>query len=306
MSYLNVIIVNWNAGETLHTCLQSVFNSTLDKSRYHVFVVDNNSIDNSIDLISGLSTNLTIIVNKVNIGFGGACNMVLEDYPSEFVLLLNPDVIINRDTLSDCLAFIEQNPDIDVLGVKNFNLEGKVATSCARFPSTCRLVNDILGLSKIAPKLFKPGTIMTDWDHLDSRDVDHVIGAYMMARYSILKEVEFFDKDYFLYLEDLDLTKKIKKAGGRIYYNSEISIIHEGGGTTKRIRAISLYYSLQSRIIYSRKHFKPLSTALFILLSTTFEPLIRIIKMCITFDFRDFYNICRAYGKYYKWLIFGK
>jgi len=306
MSCLNIIVVNWNAGETLHTCLQSVFNSTLDKSRYHVFVVDNNSIDNSIDLISGLSTNLTIIVNKVNIGFGGACNMVLEDYPSEFVLLLNPDVIINRDTLSDCLAFIEQNPDIDVLGVKNFNLEGKVATSCARFPSTCRLVNDILGLSKIAPKLFKPGTIMTDWDHLDSRDVDHVIGAYMMARYSILKEVEFFDKDYFLYLEDLDLTKKIKKAGGRIYYNSEISIIHEGGGTTKRIRAISLYYSLQSRIIYSRKHFKPLSTALFILLSTTFEPLIRIIKMCITFDFRDFYNICRAYGKYYKWLIFGK
>lgn len=306
MGLLNIIVVNWNAGETLYKCLQLVFSSTLEKSRYHVFVVDNNSSDNSIDLISGLSSNLTVISNKLNVGFGRACNIVLENYPSEFVLLLNPDVFLRKESLYESLVFMENNTDIDALGVKNYDINGKVATSCARFPSTCRLVNDILGLSKIAPKLFKPGTIMTDWDHLDSRDVDHVIGAYMMARYSILKEVEFFDKDYFLYLEDLDLTKKIKKAGGRIYYNSEISIIHEGGGTTKRIRAISLYYSLQSRIIYSRKHFKPLSTALFILLSTTFEPLIRIIKMCITFDFRDFYNICRAYGKYYKWLIFGK
>ncbi len=303
MSFLNVIIVNWNAGETLHTCLQSVFNSTLDKSRYHVFVVDNNSIDNSIDLISGLSTNLTIIVNKVNIGFGGACNMVLEDYPSEFVLLLNPDVIINRDTLSDCLAFIEQNPDIDVLGVKNFNLEGKVVASCARFPSTGRYLNDMLGFSKIAPKLFIPGTAMSDWNHLESREVDHVIGAYMMIRYSVVKNIDFFDKDFFLYMEDVDLSYRIKKTGGKIFYNSNISIIHEGGGTTKSIKATRLYYSLQSRLIFCFKHFNFFSTSLIILVSTTIEPLIRLLKVCISFKFQDFISICTAYGKYYFWLL---
>lgn len=305
MPSLNIIVVNWNAGETLYTCLQKVFNSSLEKSRYNVFVVDNNSSDNSINMIEGLSTNLTIIKNKLNVGFGAACNIVMKNFPSDFVLLLNPDVFLNNDTLYKSLDFIENHLEIDVLGVMNYDIHNRVAASCARFPSTGRLINDIIGLSKIAPKLFKPGTIMTDWNHLESRDVDHVIGAYMMIRYSTIKKIGFFDKDYFLYMEDVDLSYRIKKAGGRIFYNSDINIIHEGGGTTKNIKATSLYYSLQSRIIFCKKYFNPLSTFLVVLLSSTIEPLVRIFKLCITFHFQDIFFVCKAYWKYCKWLILG-
>jgi GT2 family glycosyltransferase len=306
MILLNIVIVNWNGGDTLKKCLIAVFNSSLDKELYNVFVVDNNSSDNSLDIIDGLSTNLTIIKNKTNIGFGSACNIVLKNYPSEFVLILNPDVFVNKDSLDESLTFMKNRTDIDILGVKNFNTSDQVSASCARFPSVGRYINDILGLSKVAPGIFRPGTIMSDWDHLDSRMVDHVIGAYMMIRYSILKESGLFDEDFFLYMEDVDLTYRIHKSGGLCYYNSEISVIHEGGGTTKGIRATSLSYSLQSRIIYCKKHFKLLSTLLIIILSSVIEPFIRIIKLCLSLNFKDFFPLISAYRKYYKWLITEK
>lgn len=306
MKVLNIIIINWNGGDTIKKCLTAVFDSNLDKELFNVFVVDNNSSDNSIDLISGLSTNLTIIKNKTNIGFGSACNIVLKNYPSEFVLILNPDVFVNKESLNESLSFMKTRTEIDILGVKNFNTSNHVSASCARFPSVCGYINDVLGLSKVAPELFKPGTIMSDWDHLDSRIVDHVIGAYMMIRYSILEKSGLFDEDFFLYMEDVDLSYRINKIGGLCYYNSEISVIHEGGGTTKSIRATSLSYSLQSRIIYCKKHFKLPVTLLIIILSSIIEPFIRMINLCLSRNFKDFPSLISAYQKYYKWLITGK
>ncbi len=303
MSLLNIVVVNWNGGETLYKCLKAVFDSSLDKGEYHVYVVDNNSSDNSIDLISGLSSNITILRNKKNIGFGRACNIVLKNYQSEFVLLLNPDVFINKKSLFESLRFMTERSEFDVLGVKNYNSSNLVSASCARFPSTVRFLYDIFGLSKVAPKMFKPGTIMLDWNHLDSRVVDHVIGAYMMIRSSILNKAGFFDEDYFLYMEDVDLSFRIAKHGGVSYYNSDISVIHEGGGTTKSIRATSLYYSLQSRIIYCKKHFNMVSTLLIIIISSVFEPFIRITKICLSFNFKDFMPTIKAYGMYYGWLL---
>lgn len=302
MDLLNIIIVNWNSGESLQKCVQSIFNSDLEKSRYHVYVVDNNSTDNSVDLIMGLSTNLTIIRNKVNVGFGSANNIVLEKYISDFVLLLNPDVILYRNTLSDSLAFMENNNNISVLGVKNYDLNKKVVPSCARFPSLGRFLNDIIGLSKIVPKIFKPGTIMTDWDHRSSREVNHVIGAYMLIRTPILKQVGYFDENFFLYLEDLDLSKRIVDQGSIIYYNSDISIIHEGGGTTKSIKEDQLFYSLQSRIIYCKKHFNSFSTLLIFVSSLLFEPISRTIFIILKGNFKEIIPLTKAYKKYFNWI----
>lgn len=302
MNRLNIIVVNWNAGQLLYHCLASVFNSNLEKSLYHVYVVDNNSSDNSLTLIEGLSENLTIIKNKDNVGFGNACNYILERYSSEFVLLLNPDVSLPEETLKDSLVFMCKNPHIDVLGVKNYNLNNVVVPSCARFPSPGRYFNDILGLSKILPGIFKPATIMTDWDHLNSAEVDHVIGAYMMIRSSILDKSGLFDPDFFLYLEDLDLSKRIKSSGGIIYYNSNIFIIHEGGGVTKSVKSNQLFFSLQSRIIYSQKYFSKLSVIMIIVLSCSIEPLTRSFFLLLKGNFNSFSDLFKGYRKYFKWI----
>jgi GT2 family glycosyltransferase len=300
---LHIVIVNWNAGVLLLECLNSLYNSNLDDIDYHVYIVDNNSIDNSIELINDLSKNQTILNNPDNIGFGCACNIVLENYPSEYVLFLNPDVIVNGNSIKESLLFLKCNLNVDVIGVKNYNSDGKVAPSCARFPTVGRLINDILGLSKIAPKIFKPGTIMSDWDHKNSREVDHVIGAFMMVRYSTLLRSGFYDKDYFLYMEDLDLSLRIKKTGGLIFYNADISILHEGGGTTKNIRATSLSYSLQSRLLYCRKHFNVLQYNLICFLSITIEPLVRVLKILFSLNFRDLKPLFIAYFGYFKYVF---
>jgi GT2 family glycosyltransferase len=303
MNFLNILIVNWNAGNALSSCIQSVLKSGLARTMYHIFIVDNDSSDNSLEKISGLTSDLTIIRNEGNIGFGSACNIVLKNYSSEFVLLLNPDVTVNETSINDSIRFLENHNEIVALGVKNFNLEGKVVPSCARFPTTCRFLNDIFGLSKVAPKLFIPGTIMSDWDHLDSKEVDHVIGAYMMFRYEDVSRTGFFDEDFFLYMEDVDLSLRIKKNGGKIFYNAEINIVHEGGGTTKGIKDKSLLYSLQSRIIFCRKHFRMYQTRIIALFSSIIEPLIRIFRSLFSLQFKDVITICRVYYSYIKWLL---
>jgi len=306
MVKLNIVIVNWNAGETLHKCISSIVGSDLEKSKYNIFVVDNQSSDNSIDLISGLSKNLTIIRNSENVGFGMACNQVLENYSSDYFLLLNPDVILNSNTLSESLNYMESHTDVDVMGVKNINLNGATVASCARFPSAGRLTNDILGLSKISPAFFRPGTIMTDWDHLSFREVDHVIGAFMFIRAAILEKSGFFDPDYFLYMEDVDLSFRIKRAGGKIIYNPDISIIHEGGGTTKSIREQSLLYSLQSRMIYCKKYFKKSTVIYLITISLLFEPFLRLLNSVASFNSRDTRAVVRTYKRYFRWVMSDK
>jgi GT2 family glycosyltransferase len=303
MNLLGILIINWNSGDLLLKVLRSLSDSSFDRSKYHVYIVDNGSDDNSLSLIKGLDLNITIIQNKVNLGFGVACNIVLKNYPSEYILFLNPDVQLFPESLEKAMEFIILNPSIDILGVLNYDLNGKVAKSCARLPTTLRLINDALGLSKIAPKVFKPGTTMTDWDHLNSCEVDHVIAAFMLCRYQILKKVGFFDEDFFLYLEDLDLTKRIKDSGGKIFYNSEISIIHEGGGTSKKIKGKRLFYSLSSRVIYCRKHLNRFSTAVLVIVSISIEPFLRICQLIFSLKFAEIRTVIMAYWDYDKWLF---
>jgi GT2 family glycosyltransferase len=300
---LVIIIVNWNSGEKIVDCLDSIINSTLQNISLKIVVVDNNSTDGSIRLICNKYPKIEIVINKENIGFGRACNLVLNKISTDFVLLINPDTRVFPETIQSSLKYIIENQDIDVLGVKNYDLNGKVTHSCARFPNTKRLIHDMTGVSKTWPKIFKPGTIMTDWNHLESRFVDHVIGAYMLIRLSTLNKVGFFDDRFFLYLEDLDLSMRIIQAGGKIYYNADISIIHEGGGTSNAIPAKRLFYSLQSRILFCEKYKEQFSLLPILFFSIFIEPIIRILTSFFRFNFRNIIYSLKGSLLYYRWLI---
>lgn len=303
MKKLSVIVVNWNAGQRLVNCINSVLKSAFDHGNLEIFVVDNNSFDHSIELIENISTILKVIRNNKNCGFGKACNKGLKESCSEYTLILNPDVILMPDTLIKCVNFLDLNKDIDVLGVKNFDLNGRIAKSCARFPDTLHFIYDMIGLSKLFPRLFRPATIMHDWDHSTSRFVDHVVGAFMLIRFSRLEITGFFDERFFMYLEDLDLSKRIINSGGKIFYNSEISIIHEGGGISVNVPTKRLFYSLQSRIIYCKKYKKEFSISLILFFSVLIEPVIRILSLIISLRFKGVKHTLGAYYFYYRWLL---
>jgi hypothetical protein len=254
---IDIVVVNWNSGDYLTKCIESIFTDGNKDLINKVIIIDNNSADNSVRNIIENNT-VKIIRNNKNLGFSKACNQGFRICTSEYVLLLNPDAMLLRSTLTDCLHFMDGdgNSDIDILGCALLDDNGIKTKSCSRFPSPLRIFFDATALSKIAPKLFHPATLMTDWDHNESRQVDQVMGAFMFMRRKLFEQIDFFDERFFVYYEEVDFSKRLISAGGKIFYNKDIAAIHSGEGTTKSVKAFRLFLSLRSRLQYAKKHFK--------------------------------------------------
>jgi GT2 family glycosyltransferase len=256
-SQVDIIIVNWNSGDHLHNVLGSINESILNVIS-QVIVIDNNSADDSLEKVMGFNWRFKIVYiqNNENIGFGRACNKAALICNQKYILFLNPDTIIKPNSVLSCLEFMEK--DIDeryaVCGIRLLDSEGKVSRSCARIPGFFNILNSSLGLDIAVPAIFR-GIIMREWGHDESRDVDHVIGAFYFVRNYLFKQIEGFNEDYFLYYEDLDLSTRFKRAGYSIRYISEHSAIHIGGGCSKKIISERQTLSNNSKIIYVRNFF---------------------------------------------------
>ena len=255
---VDIIIVNWNAGGQLRDCLESINNAanrdSFELSR--VVVVDNASWDGSADGLEDLRLPLSVIRNTENRGFAGACNQGAKGSRADYLLFLNPDTYLNRDSLAKPLIFMEEafNQNIGIVGIQLLDDDGKISRTCARFPTPGRFFSKMLGLDRIFPHVF-PSHFMSDWDHRESRQVDHVMGAFFLIRRSLFEELGGFDERFFVYLEDLDFSFRARQAGWRSFYLVDAQAHHEGGGTSEQGRATRLFYSLRSRIFYGYKHF---------------------------------------------------
>lgn len=251
---VDIVIVNWNSGDQLRDCLASIAQHGGDAVR-HVIVVDNGSIDGSAD-VEYDSDNLTIIATGQNLGFAAACNLGVKSGNSEFILFLNPDAQLLPDSLQRAISFLRSDTgeQAGVAGIQLRGDDGFPQRHCTRLPSWRTFAGQSLGLSSILPGLFPP-LFMTDFDHLQTRQVDHVIGAFYLIRRHLFQQVNGFDERYFVYLEDLDLSAHVAKAGWQVWYVAEAIAYHRGGGTSDQVKAHRLFYSLRSRILYSFKHF---------------------------------------------------
>jgi GT2 family glycosyltransferase len=251
---IDIVTVNWNAGPQLKECLDSVL--AHDKGKVaRIIVVDNGSTDGSADAVEGLP-GVEVIRTGDNLGFGAACNIGAQASNASFVLFLNPDTRLEADSLSVPLAFMEQPESVKVgsCGIQLVDEQGKVSRTCARYPTLGRLVSSALGLDKL-PGLQGSGVHMRDWDHLNSCQVDHVMGAYYLMRREVFEQVGGFDERFFVYLEDVDLSKVVKDTGFDIWYLTEAQAFHAGGGTSRQVKVQRLFYSLRSRLLYAFKHF---------------------------------------------------
>jgi N-acetylglucosaminyl-diphospho-decaprenol L-rhamnosyltransferase len=275
---LSVIIVNWNSGELLFDCLKSVeVAKSITLKLDSVVVVDNASTDGSIENLSDIDLPLKIIRNKQNLGFALACNQGAIGNTSDYVLFLNPDTCLMKDSLVRPLVLMElqENRNIGILGIQLKDGDGKISRTCARYPTPRTFFTKIFGLDKLMPKYFRTH-IMTEWDHEDSREVDHVMGAFLMIRRQLFEALDGFDHRYFVYLEDLDLSYRAKEAGSKIYYLTEVSAYHKGGGTSENVKSLRMFYSLRSRILYAYKHYGWCIASLLMLTTLTIEPFSRL------------------------------
>lgn len=279
---VDIIVVNWNSGSLLKKCVDSVLQSNIDL--YKIIIIDNASNDYSLDSIVE-SDKVKIIKSEINLGFGKACNLALRESTAKYVLLLNPDAYISCDTLLKSELFMENNPEIGVMGCMQINEERIINRSCSRFPQFKNVVFELFGFSKLFKNNFINSLHMTEWDHKSSMFVDHVIGSYYFCRKEIFCNVGFFDENYFLYYEDLDLSKRIREYGYKIYYNSDICIFHEGGGTSKRILSKRIYYSTRSRLYYYKKHMTSLQYIILKSMVLLIELPIRVLNFIVHFKF---------------------
>ena len=275
---LDIIIVNWNSGNQLRVCLESIEATRRYGFRLsRIVVVDNASTDGSAYGLDDLDLPLIVICNEQNRGFAAACNQGAKVSEVDYLLFLNPDTRLFEDSLIKPLTFMEQpdNQNIGIAGIQLVDENGRVARTCSRFPVPGMFVSKMLGLDRLFPQYF-PSHFMSEWDHGKTCQVDHVMGAFFLIRRQLFESLGGFDEHFFVYLEDLDLSWRAYKTGWKAVYLADAQAYHKGGGTSEQVRATRLFYSLSSRIKYGYKHFGWLSATLLMAGTLLFEPFPRL------------------------------
>lgn len=291
---LNIVIVNWNSGDYLQKCIHSIFSTNDEKLVDKIFIIDNNSSDLSAKQIKP-NDKIEIIWNKENRGFAKACNQGFKLSKSSDILLLNPDTQLLNSTLSDCVNFMNKESKVDILGCQLLKDNGEISHSCSRFPSPKGIFFDATGLSKMAPAVFKPGIIMTDWDHKESRYVDQLMGAFMFMRKAIFDKIGYFDEQFFVYYEEVDFSKRIANIGGNSFFNANIRAIHSGEGTTNSVKAFRLFLNLRSRLLYAKKYFSSMGYSLVWVCTFFIEPFSRSAVLLFSGRINEMHDLIKGY-----------
>jgi O-antigen biosynthesis protein len=236
---LSVIIVSYNVSSFLDQALTTLEDSAWGYE-YEVFVVDNASTDDSVDMVRRKHPGVNVIANPDNRGFASANNQALALAKGKYILLLNPDTVLSRDTMRVMIGFLDSHPEAGGAGCKVINPDGSLQLACRRgFPSPGVAFFKMVGLSSLFPKSKTFGAYnLTYLDPEATAEVDAISGAFMMLRKEALNRVGFLDETFFMYGEDLDLCFRIKADGWKIYYIPDTEIIHFKGESTKTVPTI--------------------------------------------------------------------
>lgn len=261
MKKITISIVNYNAGDYLLDCLRSL-NNVKNEIDFDVYIVDNNSTDGSIEKAKEKFPEFNYILNNKNLGFGKAHNIVLKKVKSLYVLTLNPDTEIPEGTLRFMTEFMDNNPDVGISSAKVEKTDGSLDIASHRgFPTP---LASFLYFFLKNDKLYH----LTDRNMSKTHEVDSVVGAFMLIRKSVLDKAGYFDEDYFLYGEDLDLCYRVKEAGFKVMYVPEVKIKHikgvssgikehsqERSSASLPTRSLATNYFYKTMILFYKKHY---------------------------------------------------
>lgn len=264
---LSIVIVNYNVKYFLEQCLHSL-ESAITGLETEVFVVDNNSVDGSNEMVASKFPWVNLIINKENVGFSRANNQAIKLATGDLVLLLNPDTILEQDTLSTCIHFMETHDDAGGLGIKMVDGNGKFLPESKRgLPTPTVAFYKIFGLSSLFPKSKTFGKYHLSYlDNNSTHEVDILSGAFMMLRKKALEKVGLLDETFFMYGEDIDLSYRITKGGYKNYYFPDARIIHYKGESTKKSSINYVFVFYNAMIIFAKKHFSQKNAWIFSLL----------------------------------------
>ena len=264
MKKLSVIIVNYNVCYFLEQIIKSVINASKNLD-VEILVVDNNSVDKSVELVKTKFPEVTLIENKKNVGFSKANNQAMRIAKGEYILLLNPDTLLEEDTLEKCCQFMDEHPDAGGLGVKMVDGKGNFLPESKRgLPTPQVALFKMAGLAALFPKSKLFGKYHLGYlDENDINEIEVLSGAFMFMRKSVLAKVGLLDEEYFMYGEDIDLSYRILKGGYKNYYFPKARIIHYKGESTKKTSINYVFIFYKAMIIFARKHLSQNKAAVF-------------------------------------------
>lgn len=295
MIELSIVILSFNTKDILKNCLRSVF-SVKDKTKFEVIVVDNGSIDESAQMVKKKFPKVKLIENKNNLGFSGGNNSAKPYCNGKFILFLNSDTEVKSFVIDECINYLKEYKRVGALTCKVILESGKLDKDTRRsFPTPWVAFTHFSKLDRLFPnsKLFSK--YWYEYLPEDSiEEIDSLQGAFFLVRKKILEEVGWFDEDYFLDGEDIDLCWRIREKGWKIIYYPKVSIIHLKGaskGKNLRVKKISFLKRLKfvmagvnsMEIFYKKRLWKKYSivTNLVVFVGINILKLVRLFQVLI-------------------------
>ena len=229
---VGAVVVSYNSATYLPDCVRSLRSEGLTD----VVVVDNASADGSVGVVRAADPTVTVVETGANLGFGSAANRGVAACAGDYVLILNPDTVVEPGTVKALVEALDRDPGLAMVGPRLENLDGSLYPSVRRFPDLMDAFGHaFLGLIWHGNP-FTRRYRMLDYDHdKASADVDWVGGACALVRRSAFDAVAGFDEAYFMYVEDVDLCWRLGRAGWRIGYEPGARVVHALGGSSRLI-----------------------------------------------------------------------
>jgi GT2 family glycosyltransferase len=259
----SVIIVSFNTKDVLRECLESVERES-DGLRIETLVVDNHSSDGSAEMVENEFPRVRVLRSNVNLGFGAANNLAIQAAGGRYLILLNSDAFLCHGSLRSAVNDMNLHSEVALAGARLVGRDFSWQPSARMFPS---VFSDALALSGLAAKFSQSrffGHFDRTWaDQSKPAPVDWVPGAFSIVRAAVLEKVGLFDPRFFMYSEEVDLCRRIKKAGYQIWYWPDIVVVHIGGESSRQMRDLELSSSgssqlvlwrMRSTLLYYRKH----------------------------------------------------
>lgn len=269
---LSIIIVNYNTKEFLRKCINSILENVSKKINSEVIVIDNNSPDKSSKMVKEEFPQISLIVNKNNVGFSKANNQVIKIMQkNRYVLFLNPDTVMQDQTIEKMIEFMDTHKDVGAATCKLVMLNGEIDNASHRgFPTPWNAFCYFSGLSRIFPKSRIFAGYNLGWMDLNiAHEIDVLAGAFMLVRREAGIDAKWWDEDYFFYGEDIDFCYMLKQKGWKIYYVPSVFVTHYkgvSGGIKKVSKEITTAtdetkkratkWRFEAMRIFYRKHYK--------------------------------------------------
>jgi GT2 family glycosyltransferase len=255
---VSIVIVTWNSEKDIIPCLKSIIKQKqYGFSDFEIIVVDNNSKDKTVSIIEHKFPDVILVKNSGNFGYARANNQGIKVSRGEYILLLNPDVMLGDNFFSSPLKLFKESSSVGAIGPQLLNPELTIQASIRSFPDYSILLWEITSLSKLLPnnRLFGRWRIAC-FDYNKPQQVEQPMTSCLLARKSVFDKIGYFDESFPMYYNDVDLCKRIIGAGFKIFYLPDSNAIHNRGSSTRKVRSKMIFSMHKSMYHYFEKYDK--------------------------------------------------